>query len=157
MLNSYIATYSWQITPCFNWYSSCFDLDMFSETLHVCLQIIAWPMWSHSLAFISLKQNGSQQKQNDDFIVPIICYKVDNRAKHCYFQIYHGMNFYCDLNIFLLMIDGSLKSEKRSFLFMFPNGFFSERFLCMVKEIGKYQLNCVIHETITTTVDWTYF
>ena len=125
----------------FNWQILCWIttlrltadrlLHVLTDPVHVLiltcflrLQIIAWLMWSHSLAFISSKQNGSQQKQNDDFVVPIICYKVDNRAKHCYFQIFHGINFYCNLNIFLLMIDGSLKSEKRSSLFMFPNGFF---------------------------------
>ena len=33
-------------------------------------------------------------QQNGDFVVPIICYKVDDRANHCYFRIFHGMNFH---------------------------------------------------------------
>ena len=31
-----------------------------------------------SLAFIRRKQNGSELLQNDDFVVPIICYKVED-------------------------------------------------------------------------------
>ena len=33
-------------------------------------------------------------QQIDDFVVPIICYKVDNRANHCYFRIFHCLNFH---------------------------------------------------------------
>ena len=54
-----------------------------------------WPMWCHSLAFIRWKQNGSQEKQNGNFVAPIICYKVDYRANYCYFQLlFHSMNFH---------------------------------------------------------------
>ena len=58
-----------------------------------------WLMWCHSLAFIMWKQNGSQQKQNGSFVVLIICYKVDDRLNHCYFQIFHGMNFHVRKNL----------------------------------------------------------
>ena len=113
---------------------------------------------SYSLAFISLKQNGSQQKQNDDFVVPIICYKVDNRAKTLLFSDISWYELLLQSEHFSFNDWWLTEIGKTELSFHVPKWiFFSERFfLCMVKEklFGKYQLICVIHETITTRLNY---
>ena len=48
------------------------------------------------IASLSLGENkmAASRSKMAIFNAPIICYKVDDRANYCYFQIFHGMNFH---------------------------------------------------------------
>jgi len=51
-------------------------------------------LWWHSPTCSLRNKEGHLRQQNDNFIDPTINSKIDHKANHCYFQVFHWINFY---------------------------------------------------------------